>query len=417
MKKTVFVLLLITLNSFAQSSFKKGYFITLDGTKVECFIKDENPYKIPEKFDYKINDSSQELSINSSQINALHIAPDVKYERHTVKTDLSSDNISELTTIRILNKEEVSLLLEVLVESESSLLQFSDNEVTRFFFKKNNKVIPFDYKKYKNESNGISENRNYQLQLKQNFFCANLDYNIDYKRKSFISFFVDYNVCKNKNFINLTDRKKNSKKPIFNIKGRLGTGLFSAENIVEQTNEAESYNSELVFKFGVEIEYIFALNNNKWAVFIDPSYQTNFSTQSKTIKGYKNLGFGGSGVGDIIVPIFDINETKFSNIEIPLGVRHYMYFNNNNALFINLGVNFDVPIESEITQTDSDTGDSTTYDMNSTFGFNFGLGYKVSEKITVDLNYFTPRRVKIEGKNIDDINVSNISLKIGYLIF
>ena len=54
MKKiSILVILLISILSYSQKSFVKGYYIDQSYNKKEGFIQDTNPYNNPEKIQFK----------------------------------------------------------------------------------------------------------------------------------------------------------------------------------------------------------------------------------------------------------------------------------------------------------------------------------------------------------------------------
>lgn len=416
MKKLLSLLLFVNFSLFAQSDFVEGYFINNKGKKLNCFIKNEDSFNIPKSFKYKLTESSDEISLDSSEINFLFISPNIKYERHIVDIDFSSDQNRELSKNRKSDFQKQSLLLKVILEGKLKLLEYSNSKLTRFFVLNNDKLTSLEYKKYLITNKTISENKNYQLQLKDLFQCRNLDYNIRYTRKEFINFFKDYADCKNLFLNDLTLRSK--RKGVFNVRTKLGSVFTSLD---KSPNDNKDFNSGVVFKIGLEIEYIFGLSNNrKWSVFTDPSFQTNYNTSNRYLIRMESIGFGGSGNPDILEPVYAYNEINYSAIELPIGLRHYMHLKNKKSIYFSFAMQFSLPINSNLKTSNEDTLEVTTTEITKTiFGVNFGLGYKINDKFNLDLIYTVNdylTKEEIIGRT-EYPRISQIGIKAGYLIF
>jgi len=88
----VLFFLMISSGIFAQVNFEKGHFITENGQKTECFIKNEGWESNPSKFDYKLT--------------------------------LDSD-------------------VNVLIEGETTLYAYVDGNIKAFYYKKNDGTITY----------------------------------------------------------------------------------------------------------------------------------------------------------------------------------------------------------------------------------------------------------------------------------
>lgn len=416
MRKILSLIIFVNFSLFAQSDFIEGYFINNKGNKVNCYIKNEDSFNIPKSFKYKITDSSDENTVDSSEINFLFISPNIKYERHIVDIDFSSDQNRELSKNRKSDFKKESLLLKVILEGELKLLEYSNAKVTRFFILNNEKLTSLEYKKFLITNKNISENKNYQLQLRELFECDNLDYDVRYTRKEFINFFKNYANCKNIFLNDLTLRSK--KKGVFNVRAKLGSIYTSLD---KSPNDNKDFNSGVVFKIGLEFEYIFGLNNNrKWSVFTDPSFQTNYNTSNRYLIRMESIGFGGSGNPDILEPVYGYNEINYSAIELPFGLRHYMYLKNKKSIYFSIAMQFSLPVNSNLKTSNEDTLEVTRTEITTTiFGANFGLGYKINDKFNLDLIYTVNdylTKEEIIGRT-EYPRISQIGIKAGYNIF
>ena len=73
--------------------------------------------------------------------------------------------------------------------------------------------------------------------------------------------------------------------------------------------------NKTAFKFGIELEHILPFNKGKWALFIEPTYNS-INAQDKS----------DNGVADI--------EVKYSYLEFNLGAKHYMHINPSSKVFL-----------------------------------------------------------------------------------
>ena len=94
---TLFFILTISLNSYAQTSFEKGYFIDNVGKKVDCLIKNIDSRSNPSQFNYKLSDASEVKTGYMENIQEFGISDSHKYKRFTVDIDRSKDQFQHLT--------------------------------------------------------------------------------------------------------------------------------------------------------------------------------------------------------------------------------------------------------------------------------------------------------------------------------
>ncbi len=104
----------------------------------------------------------------------------------------------------------------------------------------------------------------------------------------------------------------------------------------------------------------------------------------------------------------------YKNIEIPFGVRHYFFLNQDSKLFINLQYMINLNLDSSI---QFKRGEYTYWDykINSRGNVATGIGYNFKDKFNVEVRYLTDRKL------LDELNVntkySTISFVLGYNIF
>lgn len=397
--KITIITLLIGLTSIAQVKFEKGYFITTKGNKVECLIRNEGWRNNPIAFEYKEDENFPIKTRTIKNTREFGVTNEFKFEKFTVEIDKSSNLINELSTERASSFQKKTIFLKVLVEGNAKLYSYKKGYLTKYFYNKEGKVKQLEYKLYKTKSNTIKKNINYIKQLKDFFPCNKIDATkIKYKKRDLILYFNTYNNCLNNNIQNIDYTKKESKF-IFNLWSKLGLGQSNLE-ISTETNKLNrssfKFDSKFTFKIGVEAEYILPFNKNKWAVFIEPTYSSSYSSStSNQISGP--------------VSTYDVSfDVEYSSIEIPLGIRHYFFLNQNNKLFLNGGFIIDLPLNSSIKHNPF-----RTLDVSTDSNFLLGLGYEYKNKYRLEIRYNTSR--DLLSDYIDEsTNHENISIIIGY---
>ena len=389
-QKITMIILFIGLNVIAQSKFEKGYVITNNGKKFECLIKNEDWIHTPIKILYKLNENSKIYNISSSQIKELSILNKFLFERHSVEINRYSNKIDKLSSKRTSNFKKETLLLKVLIKGEVSLLLHSSKDVNYFFYKKNLKVHLLEYKIYKTKSGNISKNLNYIKTLRDELNCNNLNSNIKYRKKELLKYFYEYNRCRNSSSI-IFKREQSTKQ--FNLSGKLSFGFANYKT-------SPTFN----YKLGLEIEYILPFNNNKWSVFIEPTYQSLFNDIEEQIV----IGYSKPSPSDpnrvTGITTYRSKDIKYSSIEIPIAFRHYLFLKKGNKLFINSGFNLDFPINFDLDDTP----------VKSRISYFLGIGKNFKNKYSLELRYNTQKEIipkRFEQYNVEHTSYSNVSLK------
>lgn len=398
------LLLFFIIISNAQSDFQNGYFIDSNGKKIDCLIDNKNWSYTPIRIKYKINKNSEILLKDTEDIREFLIYEKVKYIKSKVNIDMSSSKIDELSTSRISTFEQQELLLKVLLEGDIRLYQFSEVNLERYFYSKQDSIIPLEYKKYLTTSGNIGENLNYKIQLKNDLSCASLSAKkIKYNARSLINYFKDYINCKsltiNENYSNL-----NQKKGKINLFGKISYSLSSltVKNNLDYRDIA-NFDAGHSYKIGFELEYLFSFNH-KWSVFIEPTYQS-FSNE-KEVKVIFSPSSSTTYIGII----------DYSSIEIPVGFKYYLYNNTKQNFFISAGFVIDFfsngEFRKEVISNGNNLPSNTFASVKTEPTFFSGIGYTINNKFRVDIQYNFNRKILDSALTTD--NLSNFSIKLGY---
>lgn len=393
MKHLILVLaIILNLNSYAQISFEKGYYIDNDDKKIECLIKNMDWENNPDNFLYKlsINDDPQKATLEN--IKEFGIYDVSKYVRATCEIDRSKDEISKLSTIRTPEFNTEQLFLKVLVEGNSTLFTYHEGNLKRFFFAiQNSQPEQLIYKLYRNDQGDIGKNFTFRQQLLNSLQCdeslkGRIE-NLDYSQGSLIKIFNKHNACAGGD-TKIPSQKE--KRGVFNlwIRPRLTLSSLSASR--------ESGNSSLDFQFenkikpslGIEAEIILPFNKNKWSIIVEPTYQS----------------YAGS------IPSEPI-KADFQAIELPIGVRHYFFINKNSK--ISLSASFQLNFSNNSTLVHHT---NVTLDFKPSPNIAFEAGYVFKNKFCLAYRYQTPREMLSEYQ-IWSSQFQSMALVFGYAIF
>lgn len=178
---------------------------------------------------------------------------------------------------------------------------------------------------------------------------------------------------------------------------KLNTGLnfikFDINNN-EIQNSSIDFGPQIALHIGAELEYILPSNNNKWAIFVEPNYISYRSEKERELF---------SSTEKVI--------TEANSLNLPIGLRHYMYLNDEIRLFINGILN--VQVESNTTITYSQRRDLKSEANPSNFAI--GIGGVLNNKFFVEARVFSKFNALKEYAYWKG-NFSQFSFIVGYNI-
>ena len=311
---TLFLALILGLNGFTQSSFIKGYYINNSNEKINCLIKNVDWLNNPTEFKYKLSENSQQETQTINLVKEFVIINVAKYVRHNINIDRSSNVINEMGYDKnpIFKKEQ--LFLKVLIEGKANLYLYEDKGLVRYFFNKDlTEVKQLIFKNYLTDEGMVAKNNEFRRQLWNTLKCENISMDqlakINYRQSELIKFFSKYNECINSEFVNY---QKKQKRDLFNlnIRPHINSSTLTVQSPSSILTSIESEN-KFGLGFGIEAEFILSFNKKKWAIVVEPTYQSY-----KYKKTTNSINFEGGVL---------ITEVNYSSIEIPLGLRHFFF--------------------------------------------------------------------------------------------
>lgn len=408
MYKNLLSLLFLIYNTiaFSQITFEKGYFIDNGNNKIECLIKNMDWRKNPTKFEYQLFEDNEIKTKTIKYVKEFGIYDESKYKRYKLKVAESDTSLKNLSHSRDLIFKEGTHFLKTLIEGEANLhsLQLSKQQI--FFFETNTVSIEqLIYKEYFIENLSVKKigiNNDFKKQLGKALECSSISMqkvlSLEYNAKSLTSFFEEYNSCNNKTFINYTKKRNNKNVFNLNIRPGLNSSSLSINNSVSDTRDTD-FDNELSFRFGIEGEYILPFNKNKWALFIEPTYQS--------FKSEKQLTTSSAFVNQKIA-------VDYSSIELPLGVRYYFYIGDNSKIFINTGVICDFNLNSD---SKIDFERSSDLELSSSpLNLLYGIGYKFNNKFSLEVRNQTSRELLGDFVSWKS-DYKTFSIILGYTLF
>ncbi|KAA1243532.1 outer membrane beta-barrel protein [Aquimarina sp. RZ0] len=406
---SIIIIFISTFSGYSQVKFEKGYYIDNTDQKIDCLIKNEGWRLSPVKFSYKSSEEARTEEKSIHQVKAFGFDNGSKYIKRTVNIDTSSDKVSDLDTDGRLDRKEKTVFLEVLIDGKAILYQYRQERYERFFYKKDDGDIQLlVYKAFLNIDNKIGRNNGYRQQLYNELQCTDnkADKNIenaDYKKEDLVTLFKSYNQCTGTSTSTASNTiiDKKEKKKLFSLAVRPGINFVTVEAASQGFFENSSSTLDgLGYRLGIDIESTIPFFKNKWAFFIEPTFQTFNKKETRFIR-----------------PVTLLNEIEvessvdYRSIEIPLGVRYFMFLNDNSKLFLNAGFSYDINLGSTLV---IDSGSEREFRTGTNFLFGFGYKYK---RYVIEVRYQTERSVPQETFQIDKFGYKAVSVMLGYTIF
>ena len=301
----------------------------------------------------------------------------------------------------------------MLFEGKTTLYRYEDRDLVRFFYKPNDKDIEqLIYKRYivkklsTNSPNSLMEehayeNNYYKQQVVQvldgSQFSDNDIQNLRYTQRNLIKVFEKYNDKE----IESKDYKSRSSTPSGRYRLAIKSGLNVSELSIFTGGKEISYSSKVNVRLGAELEMVLPFNRNKWSVFIEPTYLQYNASNNKSIEEF-GLTLANS-------------EVNYHSIEVPLGIKYYMFLNEKSKFFVNGAVTFDHAFDSNIVFY-NEREEVATLDMATGMNFAIGGGYFYKDRLSLEVRAYTHRRLLSEHLRWTT-NYSVYSLVFGVRLF
>ena len=384
MKRCIFsfFILLNCLLTAAQHKFEPGYFVDNGGVRTECLIKNKGWKENPITFVYKLSEGAAQQEAVIGDIKEFGVSNSIIFERFKILIDKTKgvDRVKEPNYLKDY------LFLRRVIDGKADLYSYEFNDVVKLFFRTDDFSIPEQllYKQYQKDRI-IRSNDLYKNQIWEKMKCSEISFDdvmkLEFSLKKVTRFFIDYNECAG------VQTKSYIKKRKWTV-SMLGHGDLRYTNtrfVRSQNRTITQFKNKLAYSLGLSIEFISPFKNRKWALVLDPT-----------------IGFLEANNDEEL--LVDQMNLSYSSFELPLGFRYFMFLSDNNRLFLNGFVIYDVPFNSSFTPS--------SFEVANSISFAFGMGYEWKKRISAELR-FLPRRNIINVKSVD-LYHRFIALNIGY---
>ncbi|WP_411031948.1 outer membrane beta-barrel protein [Spongiimicrobium sp. 3-5] len=404
----------------AQTEFDSGYFISDNNKKIDCLIKNEKWLSSPKRIFYKIKPNGESQYFTVKNVKEFAVYGESVYRRATGDfpiTNAGLKNDEANPNIKLAAKTE---FVRQLVSGKAQLYVYSDGNGAVYLYKKDNgPIVPLIFKRYVASDNlEIRENNAFRRQLLEHLACdkPEMIQRTKYSKKSLIQFFKKYNTCVGIDVgagvegITL-DSTGTGTKSKFSLSLNLWAGAQEHSFDLEIFNDNQNYKSETTLKLGAELEGILPFNNNKWSVFLG-TYYSNYETEYSPIMG-EVLFFGDEFR-------FNMDLTILENM---FGLRHYMFLDKKNSLFLEGGVTLDFLINSTFNNNISEVSNDpfVIADLRAfrtrdqSLGIGAGVGYNYNKWLYFRLNYHIGQDV-VKGLPVERNQLTRVSGMVGFKI-
>lgn len=306
----------------AQIRFEKGYFISNQGQKVNCYLKNLGWLKNPINFEYKILENDEQvLSQSIENVSEFGVENSVKYKRAVVLVDTSRKfgqySMIELSSSEMPEWKQERVFLKVLVEGKANLYYYNNSDIFKFFYSIDSFIInQLIHKEYSVDGTSLKENNSFRNQLNTDLSCEKTRKiyleKLNYSDNRLIDYFESYNSC----FDTTKQQKKyTAKKGYWSLKivPRISFSKISS-GFIQYPGIESSALSKTNFYFGIENEFVLPFKQNKWSLLLDLAVE-NFKV------------YDGS--------FYNKPEYNYNFLTVNLGFRHYMFLSSKLAAFVN----------------------------------------------------------------------------------
>ncbi len=342
--------------------------------------------------------------LDISQVKEFAIEQAARYVRRDVAIDRSSSRIVHLNSNKNPEFKDETLFLMVLVEGKANLYQYVDGNLIRYFFSTEDvQVEQLIYKKYLSSQGDALENNTYLQQLWVDVRCDELKeaqlQRTDYTQRDLVQHFTDFNLCNNgpsDNYVEQLRRKWFH----MSLRPRINVNALSINYIPSDQLDME-FPSKIGFSAGLEFEFTLPFNKNKWAITVEPTYQYYKASISKDV----NTVVGGKLLADM----------NYQSVELPLGLRYYMFLSEQSRIYINAAIIYDFEFDSDISLDRADGSRLNTLNLDASYNLAFGAGYAM-KRISVELRAQSNRPLLALYNNYKS-KYSTFTMILGYKFF
>jgi hypothetical protein len=259
---------------------------------------------------------------------------------------------------------------------------YKERKIEKYFFNvDDSNVEQLIFKKYivhlKNKDE-LRINNHYRQQLFSSLKCQTFKKNriesLKYKKSSLISIFIDYNNCKNSAVINYEGKRK--KRDLFNLTIR--PRYFFSSLVVQKSSDIANgsfdFGSQNKLEWGVEMEFILPFYKNEWSIIVEVNNR-EYIVKDKTFDA--DFVTYGELTGDV----------SLLSLELPLGIRHYYFLNEDSKIFANLSYIFSLSRDNSLTFKRKNNSKYKKFSPIYLQDFSLGVGYNYKKILSLEMRY------------------------------
>lgn len=377
------IIAFLSIASFSQKNFYKGYYIDNNGSKIECLISyngfENNPSQIECKKTKK--EIKQTLTIND--IKEFGIYKNCKYIRAKVDIDYSGNKIEELSFDKTPKWKNEVVFLKVLMEGKANLYEYKNQNMFRYFYSKSDvPITQLINNNYLTDSITFRANSEYKKQLQKDLSSEktpfNVVSNIEYTPKKLLYFFKKYNKSFSDTIV-YYDKNQDIK-----ISPQIG---LNRSHIEISNFDGTKDIAEMPIKHNLQIGTEFSSSlDGKFNIFIRPTFQI-----------YQN---------EIMYKWIDF-QTSYATISFPIGVNYKIY--QNKDFTSKIGLSYSLIFIDGGGVMVGRSGEP--YNSVGNLTFDIGLNYK---KYSLFYSYNTRRYLSPRSWNQIDVYYYCSALTFGY---
>lgn len=417
--KNYYLILFFTLFSticFSQVTFQKGHFVNNNNEIVHCLIENREWRENPVQFEYKINPESETKIATIGMVKEFTIDNFRKYKRFNVEIDKSSFDPSKPDRNREPNFTEETLFLRSLLEGKASLYYFKEDQAERFFYQINDSnPEQLIYKRFLFEDDKVKYNNQFKKQLFDDLQCEEMSleefHKLNYETRSLLKIFQKYNSCIESEYTVHFKRRKAT----WNGTVKAGLNLTNFGLKQEDHPKNVEFTLDPNLRLGLELEVVLPILNNKWALFFEPTYSQLKAEREFNVYTNEPLPSNPAHYGSYNVTA-SVNNTA---LELPVGLRHYIFMTSTSRLFFNAGISFHFLFNSssiEAITYDGPPPPELTVEQSWTPSYFIGGGYDFNSKFNLEARYYPIKPVSDNG--FFKINQDHtFAIIVGYRLF
>lgn len=365
-----------------KSAYHNGYFIDNKDRKVVCLIKNEDWEYTPTEFKYKAQENSDSQTILVADFKEFAV-DEYKFKKLKVKIDKSSDRFEKASEIKASNFVEDLLLLRTLVEGKAVLYAYKNEDYQRFFYSKDEVVMPLTYKIYQDkETKNYRKNESYKQELLNALKCDKISENdftqLHYTADKLMPLFSKYNNCFGSSTVEYKEKRTIKTLELF---GKAGISMSRFG--FSESGDTKDFGLKTKAKLALEAELNLSNKAKMWSILVEPSYQYYKSTYDE---GTSNLTL------------------DYKAIDLSLGLRKYFVVNNQTYLFVNGYATFAIPLG---------TGKFEDLDIGNTTNPALGIGCLYAKKYSLEIRYEFSRDLLASYSSVRS-EYKSIGLAFGY---